>query len=217
LNPADHRFWPCDVTQTLSGCNADVLNFGYSAGMDVHPTSSVIRGLARIQRFEHDLCVTLNRSSRSRLIACFFAAVSRLGDGVVWYSLMALMALTQDDYGLRGAAVMAVSGLTGLTIYKLLKSNLVRERPYIGHPNILVGSQPLDRYSFPSGHTLHAVLFTVIAIAWFPALAGVLIPLTVLIALSRVILGLHYPTDVIVGALIGWSLAEIALLAMPPG
>ena len=185
--------------------------------MDVHPTSSVLKGLARIQRFEHDLCVTLNRSSRNWIIARFFAAVSRLGDGVVWYSLMALMALTQGDNGLRAAATMAITGLTGVTIYKLLKSNLVRERPYIGHPNIQVGSQPLDSYSFPSGHTLHAVLFTIIAVAWFPALAAVLIPLAVLIALSRVILGLHYPTDVMVGALIGWSLAEIALLAMPPG
>ncbi|MEX2497426.1 MAG: phosphatase PAP2 family protein [Wenzhouxiangellaceae bacterium] len=160
--------------------------------------------------------MTLNRSSRSRIVATLFAAVSRLGDGVVWYSLMALAALNQGEYGRHAAAVMALAGLAGLTIYKLLKSNLVRERPYIDHPNIQVGCQPLDRYSFPSGHTLHAVLFTVIAVAWFPVLAAVLVPLAILIGLSRVILGLHYPTDVIVGALIGWSLAEIALLAVPP-
>lgn len=185
--------------------------------MEVHPASSVLRGLARARRFEHELCVALSRSSRSRVIGRLFAAVSRLGDGVVWYSLMALMALTQGNHGLRASAVMAVTGLAGITIYKLLKSHLVRERPFIDHPDIRVGCAPLDRYSFPSGHTLHAVLFTIIAVAWFPALAAVLVPLAVLIALSRVILGLHYPTDVIVGALIGWSLAEIALLVMPPG
>ena len=41
-------------------------------------------------------------------------------------------------------------------------------------------------------------------------------PLTVLIAASRVVLGLHYPTDVLVGALIGWGLAEFTLWAVPP-
>jgi undecaprenyl-diphosphatase len=185
--------------------------------MDVHATSSVAKGLARILRLEQDVCVALNRSSKRRAVGAFFAAVSRLGDGVVWYSLMALMALTQGEYGLNAAAVMAASGLCGVCIYKLLKSRLVRERPFISYPeDIHAGCAPLDRYSFPSGHTLHAVMFTIIAVAWFPALAAVLVPLTVLIGLSRIILGLHYPTDVIIGALIGWSLAEIALLAVPP-
>lgn len=186
--------------------------------MDLHATSSISRGIARIQRVEEDVCVRLNGWSRYAPIRTFFGAVSRLGDGVVWYSLMALMALTQGEPGLRAAAVMAVTGLTGVTIYKLLKYRLNRERPFISLPEaISMGVAPLDRYSFPSGHTLHAVLFTIIGVAWFPALAAVLVPLTVLIALSRVILGLHYPTDVLVGAIIGWSLAEIALLAVPPG
>ena len=185
--------------------------------MHVPATSAVTRGLARIQRAEQDLCVALNRSARFAPVRALFGAVSRLGDGVVWYCLMALMALTQGEYGVRAAAVMAVTGLTGVGIYKLLKSRLIRERPFITHPDdIRVGCAPLDRYSFPSGHTLHAVMFTIIAVAWFPALGAVLIPLTALIALSRIILGLHYPTDVLVGALIGWSLAEIALLAIPP-
>lgn len=160
----------------------------------------------------------LNGWSRHRAVMALFSAVSRLGDGVVWYSLMALMALTQGPYGLRAAAVMGVTGLTGVGIYKLMKIRLNRERPFVTHPEaISMGTRPLDRYSFPSGHTLHAVMFTIIAVAWFPALAAVLVPLALLIGVSRVVLGLHYPTDVLVGALIGWSLAEIALLAIPPG
>lgn len=184
--------------------------------MEAPLSTATHRTAAWLERGELRLCRLLNRSSSRRFIGSFFVAVSRLGDGVAWYSLMALLALTQGEYGLRAAAVMALTGAVGLAIYKTMKSRLVRERPFITHHDILVGSAPLDRYSFPSGHTLHAVLFTVIAIAWFPALAPVLAPLTVLIGLSRMVLGLHYPTDVAVGALIGWGLAELALLAFPP-
>ena len=66
---------------------------------------------------------------------------------------------------------------------------------------------PLDRYSFPSGHTLHAVCFAWQAVAHFPALSWTLVPVAALIALSRVVLGLHYPTDVLAGAAIGALLA----------
>ena len=70
---------------------------------------------------------------------------------------------------------------------------------------------PLDRYSFPSGHTLHAVSFTTIALAHFPELAIVLVPFALLVAVSRVVLGLHYPTDVAAGAVLGATLATIGL------
>ena len=70
---------------------------------------------------------------------------------------------------------------------------------------------PLDRYSFPSGHTLHAVSFTWQACAHFPELAWVLLPLAALIAGSRVVLGLHYPSDVLAGAAVGAALAELGL------
>ncbi|NKI33866.1 phosphatase PAP2 family protein [Wenzhouxiangella sp. XN79A] len=174
------------------------------------------RGLARVDQLEQRLCLTLNRASTRASVRSFFAAVSRVGDGMVWYALMTVLAATQGMYGVRAALVMGLSSLIGVGLYKVLKERLVRERPYLTHHAIRVGCAPLDRYSFPSGHTLHAVLFTTIAIAWFPALAAVLIPLAVLIALSRVVLGLHYPTDVVFGALIGWGLAELALWGFPP-
>ena len=64
-------------------------------------------------------------------------------------------------------------------------------------------SSPLDPFSFPSGHTLHAVAFTVVAATHYPPLAALLVPFTLLIAASRVVLGLHYPSDVLVGAVLG--------------
>ena len=59
------------------------------------------------------------------------------------------------------------------------------------------------------------MLFTTVALAWFPALAPLLVPFTLLVALSRPILGLHYPSDVLCGALIGWALAQGSLRLAP--
>jgi undecaprenyl-diphosphatase len=106
---------------------------------------------------------------------------------------------------------MALTGLMGVTIYGVLKRWFVRERPFIRHPSISQVGAPLDRYSFPSGHTLHAVSFAWQATVHFPDLGWVLVPLASLIAASRVVLGLHYPTDVIAGAILGACLAELGL------
>jgi undecaprenyl-diphosphatase len=184
--------------------------------MEMPFSNAAQRGLARVDQLEQRLCLTLNRASTRPGVRSFFAAVSRVGDGWAWYALMAVLAATQGVYGVRAALAMGLASLVGVGVYKLLKVRLVRERPYITHLDIRVGCAPLDRYSFPSGHTLHAVLFTTVAIAWFPALAAVLVPLALLIAISRVVLGLHYPTDVLVGAMIGWGLAELSLWTVPP-
>ncbi|MDT8439050.1 MAG: phosphatase PAP2 family protein [Wenzhouxiangellaceae bacterium] len=179
-------------------------------------SAMVGRGLTRFDLFERRVCALINRGARPQPVRKFFAIVSRLGDGIFWYSLMAMLALSQGEAGRLAATQMALAAIVGVALYKLLKARLVRERPFMVHPGILAGTAPLDRYSFPSGHTLHAVMFTTLAIAWFPLLAAVLVPFALLVAVSRMVLGLHYPTDVVVGALIGWGLAELALMLLPP-
>jgi undecaprenyl-diphosphatase len=74
---------------------------------------------------------------------------------------------------------------------------------------------PLDEFSFPSGHTLHAVAFTLVALAHYPALAPLLLPFTACVATSRVVLGLHYPSDVLAATAIGIGLAALALWVVP--
>jgi undecaprenyl-diphosphatase len=82
---------------------------------------------------------------------------------------------------------------------------------------VRLAARPLDRYSFPSGHTLHAVCFTLIVVAEQPPLAWLVVPFALLVALSRVVLGLHYPTDVaagaVLGALIAWGSGLVWALA----
>ena len=105
---------------------------------------------------------------------------------------------------------MIVAGCTGTIIYKWLKGKTLRPRPFNVHQQISLRSIPLDQFSFPSGHTLHAVIFTLVAIHYYPMLSLGLIPFTILIGLSRPILGLHYPSDVLVGALIGILISIIS-------
>lgn len=166
--------------------------------------------MARFDLAEYRLCRGCNRGAGLPWVRWSLQAASRLGDGILWYVLVGALPLVYGPPAVRPALVMAVTGLTGILIYKWLKARLLRERPFIRHPGITLAMPPLDRYSFPSGHTLHAVAFTWLAVQRFPELAWVLFPLTGLIAASRVVLGLHYPSDVLAGGTIGALLALLA-------
>jgi undecaprenyl-diphosphatase len=171
----------------------------------------------RIDTLEYAWCLRCNRACNRDSLRQLFAVVSRLGDGVFWYALILMLPLIYGSNGMLAALRMAVVGVLGLAIYKYLKSRLVRERPYVALIGIVAGTPALDRYSFPSGHTLHAVSFSILAIDAFPALGWVCAPFAALVALSRVVLGLHYPTDVAAGAAIGTGLAFGAVVSVPMG
>jgi len=158
--------------------------------------------LERIQRWDERLCLRCNRALRYRALPQVCRAVSWLGNGIFWYALMLALLLSRQDAVLP-VVHMAGAGLACTLVYKLLKRGTLRPRPYQVHASITQGASPLDTFSFPSGHTLHAVAFSLVALAYYPSLAALLVPFTLLTALSRVVLGLHYPSDVLAGAALG--------------
>lgn len=166
--------------------------------------------LLRADVLETRLCVVANRAARVRALLQTMRLVSRLGDGIFWYALILAMPILLGRRGVGAALHMALVGSLALVIYRQLKHRLVRERPFVRLAGIECLMRPLDRYSFPSGHTLHAVAFTVVACGYLPILAIVLVPFASAVAASRVILGLHYPTDVLAGALLGLGLARLS-------
>lgn len=168
--------------------------------------------LSRMHALDRAVCVTVSHSNQYRLIRDWFRLISRLGDGVFWYGLMLAIIVTQQTDGIKPVLHMLAAGLTGTLIYKWLKQATHRPRPFQVRQDVWVVGKPLDHFSFPSGHTLHAVTFSVVAIHYYPQLVTILMPFTLMIAMSRVILGLHYPSDVLAGASIGYVVAQLYLI-----
>ncbi|EMP57174.1 PA-phosphatase-like phosphoesterase [Marinobacter santoriniensis NKSG1] len=178
-------------------------------------TSKASRFFERADQREYLFCQAINRSVQFRPVLAYFRTVSRLGDGWFWYALILSMPLLHAEGGPRLALAMALTGLACTLAYKGLKRWLIRERPFISFPAISCATPPLDRYSFPSGHTLHAACFQTMLCLTTPDLALAVLPFTISVALSRVVLGLHYPSDVLAGAVLGSLMGYLSLCAFP--
>lgn len=174
--------------------------------MQIEPTSSLSQ---KAQAADISLCRTLNAFCKNPFIGLFFTVISRLGNGAFWYAAGFSLLLIDGVKALPLLLVYTLTGLIGVLLYKSLKKTWIRERPFISHLQIFQVCATLDRYSFPSGHTLHAASFTTIISLSYPALAPALWSFTALIALSRPVLGLHYPSDVLVGAGLGLALGLV--------
>ena len=163
----------------------------------------------RLQALDNRLVLCSNRLSRHRALRDFMRVVSRLGDGVAWYVLAVALLIVGGRAAWAAVAQMSVAGLAGVVIYRFLKTRTLRPRPVEVVCDVVCAGVPLDRFSFPSGHTLHAASFSLILAEHFPALGPAVFGFALLVAASRPVLGLHYPSDVLAGAGIGAALAAI--------
>lgn len=166
--------------------------------------------ISRMNHIDSALCVKVSQVSQYRLVRDWFRLMSRLGDGVFWYAMLLGILLVQGEAAWLPVLHIVVTGLLGTLIYKWLKGKTLRPRPYQVLQDVWLTGKPLDYFSFPSGHTLHATAFTCMTLAYYPSLAILVIPFCMMVAISRVVLGLHYPSDVLAGAVIGVALSIVS-------
>ncbi|QEM81894.1 phosphatase PAP2 family protein [Halomonas binhaiensis] len=171
----------------------------------------------RLDMIEWHLCQRMAGWSIHQPWLMTLKLASKAGDWPLWVALiLAQPAIHGRDIGLRLMLEYALTALAAIAVYKLVKTRLCRERPFITFGGSITCSEPArDRYSFPSGHTMHAVMFCALVATHAPTLLPWLAPIAILIAISRVGLGLHYISDVLAGALLGYGFAQLNLALSP--
>jgi len=163
-----------------------------------------------IKHRDHALMLRIHHWEAPDWIRSLMILATRAGDGWLWYSLgLAILIFGDHD---RVAAVFAGTAATsiGLIIYTITKRTTRRFRPCLVEPNRWAAILPPDQYSFPSGHTIAAFAITLSVGQFYDPLFFPLLLTAVLIATSRIMLGMHYLSDVIVGMVLGGALGHLA-------
>jgi undecaprenyl-diphosphatase len=169
------------------------------------------RWLQSINRCDlHMLLWFVDRRHRQLWIA-FARAVSRSGDGFLQVLLPTLLLALDRHTGSAVFLATAIGFAIERPLYWVLKNSCQRRRPPEAIPSFRSVINASDRFSFPSGHTCGAFLLAAIISVHYPTLAAPMYLWAGAVGLSRVVLGVHFPTDILAGALLGSGIAWFVL------
>jgi undecaprenyl-diphosphatase len=156
---------------------------------------------------DHRIMRKVNKWPAPKWIRLWAIAATRAGDGWLWYLTGLAVLLFGGPERLTAIAAAGSAALVGVGIFTSVKKISGRKRPCEIEPHCWATLLPPDQFSFPSGHTITAFAVALGVSAYYPILAPVLLFCALSIALSRILLGMHFVSDVVVGAIIGAGLA----------
>lgn len=160
----------------------------------------------QIESRDYRVMRRVNRWRAPRWFRLLMIAATRGGDGWLWFAfgLLLLLCGGEQRYDAIGAA--GCSAAAGILMFRALKRTSRRKRPCEIEPHCWASILPPDKYSFPSGHTITAFAIAVSVGLFYPGLQSGLLLAALLIAASRIVLGMHFLSDVVAGAAIGVAL-----------
>ncbi|WP_115720106.1 phosphatase PAP2 family protein [Gallaecimonas mangrovi] len=168
--------------------------------------------LTVITALDHQLFIRSQSHPQWRQWAGIARWVSRTGDGPL-YGLIALAFWMSQQAALKGYVLDVLCAFAiELPLYVLLKHSFRRRRPVVALQGAQAFIEPSDKFSLPSGHTAAAFVITTMALGHFGLLGLLILPWAIAVGLSRVMLGVHFPTDILAGAALGSCVSCMVLL-----
>lgn len=172
---------------------------------------AVRSGVHWLEMSDHRLMRTVNRWRPPRWMRMWMIAATRGGDGWLWYAVALVVGLFGGPERFVALGAATASSAVGVALFLKLKRLCGRKRPCALEPHCWATLLPPDQFSFPSGHTITAFAVAISLGAFYPALLASLLFCAISIAASRILLGMHFLTDVIAGAGIGGLLGLLAV------
>jgi undecaprenyl-diphosphatase len=154
----------------------------------------------------------VNRWRAPRWLRMWMVAATHVGDGWLWWSVGLMVALYGGPQRFAAILASALAIATGIALFVNLKRGIGRRRPCAIEPHCWSTLLPPDQFSFPSGHTITAFAAAVSLATFYPMMLPGLLFCAASIAVSRILLGMHFLTDVLAGAAIGGGLGYAAAM-----
>lgn len=166
--------------------------------------------LSFISHRDHKLMRRVNRWPAPRWVRIWMTCATRGGDGWLWYAMGLVILLVGGAARFQAVAAAGLAAGTGIALFLRLKKSANRKRPGAYEQHCWATLLPPDQFSFPSGHTITAFAVAVSLSRFYPSLAAGLLFCAISIGASRILLGMHFLSDVLAGAAIGTGLALAA-------
>lgn len=167
----------------------------------------------RLREYDNRLFLWCNHSLSHPWLDRILKGVTHLGSAAFTIALtISVVVFATGSWQRAGWHSLIALTLSHL-LAVLIKKRFQRTRPYEALQNARISIHPLKDYSFPSGHTTAAFSTFIPFLFAAPGLAQVLLPLAFIVGLSRIYLGVHYPSDVLAGGLVGAVAALLVVLS----
>jgi len=166
-----------------------------------------------ITKSDHSVMRRANNWEAPRWVRLYVISSTRGGDGWLWYAMGLAILLFGGEPRFQALGAAGVSAALSVLLFAWLKRLTGRRRPCQIAPHCWATLLPPDQFSFPSGHTMTAFAVAIPLALFYPTLMIGLFFCALSIAMSRILLGMHFLSDVVAGALIGAGLGYLGYFA----